>query len=306
MTKKFYSNGKLLLTGEYGVLDGALALALPTKKGQSLEVTENTIQKIVWRSFDHKTDIWFEAIFDSETLEISSTTDKKVAVTLQKILLEAQKLNTNFLAEQIGYNANTFLDFPRDWGLGSSSTLINNIAQWAAIDPFTLLWNAFTGSGYDIACALHNKPITYRVINRKPVVTEFEFQPDFFNGIYFIHLNKKQNSRDGIKSYRKADINVENFISKITSLTNKIVLCNDVAQFKQLILEHENLVGKVLNQIPIQQELFSDFSGTIKSLGAWGGDFIMAVGEKNTPEYFKSKGYCTVLTYAEMALSTTS
>ena len=36
MKKTFYSNGKLLITGEYVVLDGAKALALPTKYGQNL------------------------------------------------------------------------------------------------------------------------------------------------------------------------------------------------------------------------------------------------------------------------------
>ena len=34
----FKSNGKFLLTGEYLVLKGATALALPLKKGQSLDV----------------------------------------------------------------------------------------------------------------------------------------------------------------------------------------------------------------------------------------------------------------------------
>ena len=29
--EKFYSHGKLLITGEYAVLDGAKAIALPTK-----------------------------------------------------------------------------------------------------------------------------------------------------------------------------------------------------------------------------------------------------------------------------------
>ena len=33
----YFSNGKLLLTSEYGVLGGAKALALPCKKGQNLE-----------------------------------------------------------------------------------------------------------------------------------------------------------------------------------------------------------------------------------------------------------------------------
>ena len=34
----FYSNGKLLLTGEYLVLNGAVALAIPTKFGQTLTI----------------------------------------------------------------------------------------------------------------------------------------------------------------------------------------------------------------------------------------------------------------------------
>ena len=35
---RFYSHGKFLLTGEYLVLKGALALALPLKLGQSMTV----------------------------------------------------------------------------------------------------------------------------------------------------------------------------------------------------------------------------------------------------------------------------
>tara|TARA_R110002051_G_scaffold181460_1_gene251013 strand:+ start:100277 stop:101185 length:909 start_codon:yes stop_codon:yes gene_type:complete len=302
MTKKFYSNGKLLLTGEYGVLDGALALAVPTRYGQSLIRTQNTTKKIVWKSFDHQSKIWFEALFDSTTLKIISSTDSQIAETLQKIVLEAQKLNTSFLSENVGYEVNTFLDFPRDWGLGSSSTLLNNVAQWAEVNPFTLLWNAFTGSGYDIACAQHNKPITYQVLEKKPLVTEVAFTPHFLDAIYFIHLNTKQNSREGINSYRKAAFDSQRFISKITSLTNEIRSCKNIDLFKQLILAHEALVGAVLQKTPIQQERFSDFNGAIKSLGAWGGDFIMAVGDKNTPRYFQGKGYATVLPYAEMVL----
>ena len=41
-SSSFFANGKLLLTSEYLVLDGAKAFAIPTKKGQSLhvEITE--------------------------------------------------------------------------------------------------------------------------------------------------------------------------------------------------------------------------------------------------------------------------
>ncbi|MEM0993828.1 MAG: GHMP kinase, partial [Bacteroidota bacterium] len=34
----YYAHGKLLLTGEYAVLDGAVALAVPSKLGQRLDI----------------------------------------------------------------------------------------------------------------------------------------------------------------------------------------------------------------------------------------------------------------------------
>lgn len=302
MTKTFYSNGKLLLTGEYAVLDGALSLAVPTKYGQSIEISEISEKKITWKSFDYKTEIWFETHFETKTLKIGFTTDEKIAQVLQKILLEAQNLNPNFLSENIGYIINTYLNFPKNWGLGTSSTLINNIAQWANIDPFSLLWNAFTGSGYDIACAMNHQPITYQLQTKKPIIKTVEFKPKFLDSIYFIYLNKKQNSREGITAYREATFDIPTFISKITLLTKKMLICEDISEFKKIIFEHENLVGTILNTLPVQQQSFQDFNGAIKSLGAWGGDFMMAVGEKNTVTYFKDKGYTTIIPYNEMVL----
>jgi hypothetical protein len=46
--KKFYSNGKLLITGEYLVLDGK-AFALPTKKGQNLIIEDGNNNEIIWK-----------------------------------------------------------------------------------------------------------------------------------------------------------------------------------------------------------------------------------------------------------------
>ena len=39
-----------------------------------------------------------------------------------------------------------------------------------------------------------------------------------------------------------------------------------------------------------------------KVLGAWGGDFILASGGENTVDYFKDKGYTTVIPYREFIL----
>ena len=48
--------------------------------------------------------------------------------------------------------------------------------------------------------------------------------------------------------------------------------------------------------------LFPDYFGTLKSLGAWGGDFILATGNKDTSQYFIDKGYATILKYSDMVL----
>ena len=48
---QFYSNGKLLLTGEYVVLDGATALAVPTRFGQDLIVDRIQGDQLIWSSF---------------------------------------------------------------------------------------------------------------------------------------------------------------------------------------------------------------------------------------------------------------
>jgi mevalonate kinase len=72
MKKTFYSNGKLLITGEYVVLDGAKALALPTKFGQNLIIEASENELIHWKSHDHDGSIWFEAI-----IPFSSIIEKK-------------------------------------------------------------------------------------------------------------------------------------------------------------------------------------------------------------------------------------
>ncbi len=155
MAREFYSNGKLLITGEYAVLDGAKAWAIPTKYGQSLIVIETESKEIEWTSLDDKGRVWFEAKYDLESMTEISSSNSEISKTLHKTLIETQKLNPHFLADGLGYTIESKLTFPKDWGLGSSSTLINNIAQWANINPYQLLENTFGGSGYDIACAQH-------------------------------------------------------------------------------------------------------------------------------------------------------
>tara|TARA_R110002153_G_scaffold103449_2_gene240631 strand:+ start:6616 stop:7539 length:924 start_codon:yes stop_codon:yes gene_type:complete len=305
MTKQYYSNGKLLITGEYLVLDGAQSLAVPTLYGQSLSVKETQDRLLTWKSLDDKGKPWFESDyeledFDPVTKNTVSEEALAISVTLKKILLEARKLNPSFLSTSQGYEITTALNFPREWGLGSSSTLINNIAQWAQIDAYVLLWNAFSGSGYDIACAQNNSPIIYQLKNSRPIVHSASFNPTFKSDLYFVYLNQKQNSRDGIAQYRNKEFNAFSAISQINSITQRILTCTRLSQFDKLIKKHESILSEILGTPTVKERLFSDFKGAIKSLGAWGGDFILATGNKTTPDYFKEKGYATVIPYSKM------
>ena len=301
MTQRFHSNGKLLLSAEYTVLDGALALAVPTSYGQSLIVTPNASEQLHWISKDQNEAVWFESHFDLEFLEISATKSKTGEI-LKDILTAAQKLNPEFLIGNRGFTATSTIDFPMKWGLGTSSTLINNIANWADVDAYELLSKTFGGSGYDIACARHNSPLLYRLENQIPRVTEISFDPPFKSKLYFIYLNKKQDSREGISQYRGQDFDKALLIRQITEITEKIVQCKGLTDFESLILRHESLLSEILGLPTVKTALFPDYPFAVKSLGAWGGDFILATGDEETPQYFNSKGYEVVIPYEKMVL----
>jgi mevalonate kinase len=305
MNKTFYSNGKLLITGEYLVLNGAKALALPTKFGQSLQVSTIPNKIIIWTSYDADKSIWFETeLAFNDIITAKNFEDANpIKNILVKILHQANLQNPDFLVSEIGYKIETKLTFPRNWGLGTSSTLINNIAQWLQIDAFELLRKSFGGSGYDIACASNNFPITYQLDeNEKPIVEVVAFYPKYKENIYFVYLNKKQNSRHAIQNY----MNKQQFLTKktatISEITNRMLLSPNLQTTIDLLEHHEVILSDILELETVKERLFSDFKGTIKSLGAWGGDFVMVLSKENPTNYFTSKGYDTILSYEEMIL----
>ena len=303
MKETFYSNGKLLITGEYVVLDGAKAFALPTKFGQNLTVENGKNKQISWKSFDSDGTIWFEDIIAfSDILHQTEFENQSIKNILIQILHQAYQLNADYLDNSDGYIILTQLTFPKNWGLGTSSTLINNIASWCKIDAFELLQKSFGGSGYDIACAQNNTPITYQLVNQKPIIKKVLFDNNFKGNIYFVYLNKKQNSRIAIESYYKKKNNLDNIIPEINLITDNILNTIDLQNIEIQLHKHENLISQIVEIPTLQKTLFSDFNGTIKSLGAWGGDFAMAISIEEPQKYFKSKGYETVLAYNEIIL----
>ncbi|WP_238783805.1 GYDIA family GHMP kinase [Blattabacterium cuenoti] len=203
--KFFYSHGKLLLTGEYLILYGAYGLAFPTVKGQSLSIYYGDKGSVLrWKSLNEINKPWFECVFILPSLEICYETEKKTALKLRNLLLEYRKLQKKFLKNSENkIFVKTKLEFPINWGLGSSSTLISNISKWAKVNPYVLLEKNFLmGSGYDIACGFYKKPIFYKLKkNKKPHIIPIDFNPTFKEKLFFLHLNKKQNTCDGIRFF---------------------------------------------------------------------------------------------------------
>lgn len=310
MENHFHSNGKLLLTSEFLVIDGAKALALPCQYGQSLSVQILEEEEILWESYTDEGKKWYEGIFSIDQKGIQNVpfqtqyTDDKTSERLTQILNAVFKLNPQ-LFNQKGYAFKSRLEFPQIWGLGSSSTLIANMAQWAAVDPFVLSDMTFGGSAYDIACAQSPSPILYqRFPGGTPTIESVDFDPPFKNFLFFVHLGRKQNTREVVKRYKELGHGTEKEnVAEANRLTEAILRASTLTEFEKLIDEHERLVSNVLEMHTMINVLFIDYPRMIKSLGAWGGDFILATGGSEERKYFEDKGYTTIVRYQDMVLN---
>ncbi|HNL07104.1 MAG TPA: hypothetical protein PKH93_05975, partial [Chitinophagales bacterium] len=75
----------------------------------------------------------------------------------------------------------------------------------------------------------------------------------------------------------------------------QIAQADHLSSFEQYLLEHEKMVSRYLQMPRQQDQLFDDYPhGIIKSLGAWGGDFVLATSSADsfsTMHYFQQKGF---------------
>lgn len=302
-TQTFRAHGKLLLAGEYFVLDGATAFSLPTRLGQSLDLFQNGAPELLtWQSLDQHGLPWLEVVFGLPELEIHSATNQEMAQRLQAMLLAARRQHPEFLQTTSGILAKTRLEFDRAWGLGSSSTLLHLLGQWAQVDPFAVSDATLGGSGYDIATAGATGPIWYR---RKPErwVQAAPWQPEFLDQLYFVYLNQKMNSREGIRHYRSQVQMHPEWIAQADQYIQALVQAKTLSDFEQAAHAHEAFTGNALHMEPVQNRLFADYWGQTKSLGAWGGDFILATSKRSATEtrsYFNERGFEVFFRYKEL------
>ena len=319
----YKSNGKFLLTSEYLVLKGALALALPLKLGQSLDVQtlETDNDELFW-SASQPDGHWFSATFCKTDFSIHDTDDEVKANKLAEILKAIKSLNHNAF-EGNDLHFVTQLDFNPQWGFGSSSTLVANLAQWAKVNPYELLKLTFGGSGYDIACATAEGPIYYQLSTTEsalrqaqgprvvepvetptPTVEPINFTPPFADHLYFVYQGQKQNSSKEVKAFleKTNPVDLQKDIEAVSEISRAVPKCQSLDEFAMLMQCHERIIARCIGQEPVQKR-FPGFEGMLKSLGAWGGDFILAATEwteDQVKDYFKRKGLEVVFGYNDI------
>jgi len=280
-----------MLFGEYLVLKGADCLAFPLKFGQTLTVNQS--DQFKWESYS-KNNLWFHLTMNDD-LEIIETNNPEVAEILRKLYLVIRdeyphlSFNQNFKAEA---------NFELNWGLGSSSTLISLLSQWSGVDSKKLLASSFGGSGYDVACATAKDTILYANGTTKK---EVHISKSIVDKFLFVYLGNKQNSREEIKRFKNAEVTSENIQTMNTIVENSLKTDN-IEVFEQQLNHSEELIASIIGSVKLKERLFADYSYSIKSLGAWGGDFFLATFREieTAKSYFQKKGYDTLFTYQEL------
>lgn len=300
VSHQFRANGKLMFTGEYLALKGATVLSVPTQRGQTLAVhfrPQPHFFAVHWRSLDVHGNVWFEAQFNENWA--GSNSNSEVAAKLKRLLTVAFAQRN---LEAGHYAITTQLEFPNNWGLGSSSSLIACVAQWSGCNPYHLFFETQNGSGYDVAAALHNTPLLYQKTAIEPVVQPITWKPPFFKDLAFVHLQQKQDSHKEVQTFlQKATITAP-LLAEINALTHAVIATKSLAAFEVLMARHEQLLSGVLNRPTVKEVLFPDYPGLVKSLGAWGGDFVLVSKALGYQSYFETRGYTTQLDWEDMVL----
>jgi mevalonate kinase len=199
--QSYYAPGKILLAGEYGVLLGLNALALPVKKGQWLEffdfkTPENNPDTLYFKAIDENGETWlqYNFILDQKPwLELNSDELIPLVQLLRMIPEEHWIQGKSFRLE-------TRLEFARTSGLGTSSTFVSLLSQCFLLNPQRVQELLFQGSGYDVAVSNVQKPLIFWRNAGGAHFRPWKLNPDLTQDWSILFLGNKVNSRSSSAS----------------------------------------------------------------------------------------------------------
>lgn len=292
----YFSPGKLLLSGEYLVLRGARCLSLPTRFGQHLQVEAVDEPHIAWCVRDQEDRIVYESSWTLDGRLIGSSGaawDEQVGRTLKAVLKQGK--------QERGVRLRFQLDHPSEWGLGSSATLVANIARATQLDALELFFATQMGSGYDVATSFQAVPLIYWLENGVGRWEKVDFDPPFKAHLFFVYLGQKQDSASEVTRFSALDIPSSD-VSAVSDWTDIMHGSQRLEHFAEACRSHEALLSRLIHRPMVQDRLFPDFPGVVKSLGAWGGDFVMAAADEPSAAetYFNKKGYPICLSFSDI------
>jgi hypothetical protein len=119
--------------------------------------------------------------------------------------------------------------------------------------------------------------------------------------LLFVYSGKKQKSKNEVLRFEEIDI-TDGEIDEMNQIISEVAACREIEELEILINQSEKLLSEILSLEQIKMSTFSDYAYSIKSLGAWGGDFFMATyrNENEARDYFSKMGYAVQFNYDQI------
>lgn len=298
----YYGHGKLLITGEYLVMKGAEALAVPLRLGQHFAIKKARGADLHWKALRPDGSEWFKGVFSLLDFNAQEASDPEFAAGISRVLQAIARQNPDFLSDWKGQSVESRLEFEPEWGLGSSSTLLYAMAEWGEVNPYTLLERTFGGSGYDLACASADSPLLFQSTDEEIRITPLSLEWPFKDHLRLVWSGRKESSRQSIHDHQaRLDKVSAADISAITALSNTVADAESLADFTQALAAHNERLAALLGREA--NPWAPDFPGLVKPLGAWGGDFFLAVSPEDPAEmqaWWQARGFTTQFAWTDL------
>lgn len=282
--RSYFAPGKIMLTGEYLVMNGFDSFAFPTKMGQWLDVYEfdtpdELSDFIVFQAKDFQDNVWFETkllLPDFQPIEIHHVEN----ILVNRLCGIFKLAENDFWTSGRSFRLETRLEFNRVWGLGSSSTLVKLMSDFLNVDPFKIQFEIFGGSGYDVAIAKLQKPLLYWLTSDEMNWNYWKLNAELTEKWFVVFYGKKMDSRSSLANVQDElnQIAEDDFYTaQFDKILNNTKVATDLISLESSLEMYQMLLSQSL-MLPTPYELLGikpTNKGLCKWLGAWGGDMIL-------------------------------
>lgn len=275
-----------MLCGEYAVIIGVEALALPVSLGQWMYVWEFDSpgggDRLIWEAKEKDGSTWLNESFalPLETMEAetekSSERDRSREVLHSMLSMVAE----GFWKTGKSYRIETQLEFDRSSGLGSSSTMVANFARFAGLDAQKVQQKVLCGSGYDVAVAELGKGLAFWKNAEVANWDAWKLSADLTSKWKIVFLGKKQNSRNALADVKGKLMEIEKddfLMHQLQQVCAAVKMANQVPMLEAGLEMWQAILAMSLGlETPYQHFKFQPSKGGLcKWLGAWGGDMLL-------------------------------